>query len=142
MLRGPGRPRLRQERQALGLHGHRASDLRARAVGIEEVNENNLVILSSGPPAGTEVVTVGAIELWGRTSKSPVSTEEAPMRTIVKASSGFRWIVLFLAGASILALGFSFNSPRRRSTSSQSSLRRRSRSKPLHSATHRPRSRS
>ena len=35
------------------------------AVGIEEVNENNLVILSSGPPAGTEVVTVGAIELWG-----------------------------------------------------------------------------
>jgi hypothetical protein len=35
------------------------------AVGIKEVNENNMVILSSGPPAGTEVVTVGAIELWG-----------------------------------------------------------------------------
>jgi hypothetical protein len=35
------------------------------AVGIEEVNENNVMILSSGPPAGTEVVTVGAIELWG-----------------------------------------------------------------------------
>jgi hypothetical protein len=35
------------------------------AVAIEEVNENNVVILSSGPPAGTEVVTVGAIELWG-----------------------------------------------------------------------------
>jgi hypothetical protein len=35
------------------------------AVGIEEVNEDNVVILSSGPPAGTEVVTVGAIELWG-----------------------------------------------------------------------------
>ena len=35
------------------------------AVGIKEVNENNVVILSSGPPAGTEVVTVGAIELWG-----------------------------------------------------------------------------
>jgi hypothetical protein len=35
------------------------------AVGIEEVNENNVVILSTGPPAGTEVVTVGAIELWG-----------------------------------------------------------------------------
>jgi hypothetical protein len=35
------------------------------AVGIKEVNENNVLILSSGPPAGTEVVTVGAIELWG-----------------------------------------------------------------------------
>jgi hypothetical protein len=35
------------------------------AVGIKEVNENNVVILSSGPPPGTEVVTVGAIELWG-----------------------------------------------------------------------------
>jgi hypothetical protein len=35
------------------------------AVGIKEVNENSVVILSSGPPAGTEVVTVGAIELWG-----------------------------------------------------------------------------
>jgi hypothetical protein len=34
-------------------------------VGIEEVQEDNLMILSSGPPAGTEVVTVGAIELWG-----------------------------------------------------------------------------
>jgi hypothetical protein len=34
-------------------------------VGIREVQEDNLVILSSGPPAGTEVVTVGAIELWG-----------------------------------------------------------------------------
>ena len=35
------------------------------AIGIKEVSEDNLVILSSGPPAGTEVVTVGAIELWG-----------------------------------------------------------------------------
>jgi hypothetical protein len=35
------------------------------AVAIEEVDEDNLAILSSGPPAGTEVVTVGAIELWG-----------------------------------------------------------------------------
>ncbi len=35
------------------------------AVGIKEVDENNALILSSGPPAGTEVVTVGAIELWG-----------------------------------------------------------------------------
>ena len=35
------------------------------AVAITEVNENNVMILSSGPPAGTEVVTVGAIELWG-----------------------------------------------------------------------------
>jgi hypothetical protein len=35
------------------------------AVGIKEVQEDNLVILSSGPSAGTEVVTVGAIELWG-----------------------------------------------------------------------------
>jgi hypothetical protein len=35
------------------------------AVGIKEVQEDNLLILSSGPPAGTEVVTVGAIELWG-----------------------------------------------------------------------------
>jgi hypothetical protein len=34
------------------------------AVAIRTV-EDNLVILSSGPPAGTEVVTVGAIELWG-----------------------------------------------------------------------------
>jgi hypothetical protein len=34
-------------------------------VSIEEVQEDNLMILSSGPPAGTEVVTVGAIELWG-----------------------------------------------------------------------------
>jgi hypothetical protein len=35
------------------------------AVAITEVDENNVVILSSGPPVGTEVVTVGAIELWG-----------------------------------------------------------------------------
>jgi hypothetical protein len=35
------------------------------AVGIKEVQEDNLAILSSGPPADTEVVTVGAIELWG-----------------------------------------------------------------------------
>jgi hypothetical protein len=35
------------------------------AVGIKGVDENNVVILNSGPPAGTEVVTVGAIELWG-----------------------------------------------------------------------------
>lgn len=35
------------------------------AVKITEVNEKNVMILSSGPPAGTEVVTVGAIELWG-----------------------------------------------------------------------------
>ena len=35
------------------------------AVAITEVNERNVMILSSGPPAGTEVVTVGAIELWG-----------------------------------------------------------------------------
>jgi hypothetical protein len=34
-------------------------------VSIEEVQEDNLMILSSGPPAGTQVVTVGAIELWG-----------------------------------------------------------------------------
>ena len=27
--------------------------------------DGDLVTLSSGPPAGTEVVTVGAIELWG-----------------------------------------------------------------------------
>jgi hypothetical protein len=35
------------------------------AVRINEVDDNNLMILSAGPPAGTEVVTVGAIELWG-----------------------------------------------------------------------------
>jgi hypothetical protein len=35
------------------------------AIDIKEVRDDNLVILSSGPPAGTEVVTVGAIELWG-----------------------------------------------------------------------------
>jgi hypothetical protein len=35
------------------------------AVGIKEVGGDNRLILSSGPPAGTEVVTVGAIELWG-----------------------------------------------------------------------------
>jgi hypothetical protein len=35
------------------------------AVGIKEVPDDNQAILSSGPPAGTEVVTVGAIELWG-----------------------------------------------------------------------------
>jgi hypothetical protein len=35
------------------------------AVSIQEVDQNNLMVLSSGPPAGTEVVTVGAIELWG-----------------------------------------------------------------------------
>jgi hypothetical protein len=35
------------------------------AVGIKEVQKDNLLILSSGPPAGTDVVTVGAIELWG-----------------------------------------------------------------------------
>jgi hypothetical protein len=34
------------------------------AIGIKEV-QDNLVILSAGPPAGTQVVTVGAIELWG-----------------------------------------------------------------------------
>ena len=35
------------------------------AVGIKAVSGDNLAILSSGPPPGTEVVTVGAIELWG-----------------------------------------------------------------------------
>jgi hypothetical protein len=35
------------------------------AVSIKEVQEDKLAILSSGPRAGTEVVTVGAIELWG-----------------------------------------------------------------------------
>jgi hypothetical protein len=35
------------------------------AVAIKEVQEDKLAVLSSGPPAGTEVVTVGAIELWG-----------------------------------------------------------------------------
>jgi hypothetical protein len=35
------------------------------AVGIKETQDDNLVVLSSGPRAGTEVVTVGAIELWG-----------------------------------------------------------------------------
>jgi hypothetical protein len=35
------------------------------AVDIKEVRDDNLVVLNSGPPAGTEVVTVGAIELWG-----------------------------------------------------------------------------
>jgi hypothetical protein len=35
------------------------------AVAIKEVQEDKSAILSSGPPAGTEVVTVGAIELWG-----------------------------------------------------------------------------
>jgi hypothetical protein len=34
-------------------------------VGIKGVQEDNLMILSSGPPAGTEVVTVGAMQLWG-----------------------------------------------------------------------------
>jgi hypothetical protein len=38
---------------------------RRAAVAIKEVQQDNLMILSSGPPAGTEVVTVGAIELWG-----------------------------------------------------------------------------
>ena len=33
-------------------------------VGIKEIDDE-LMILSSGPPPGTEVVTVGAIELWG-----------------------------------------------------------------------------
>jgi hypothetical protein len=33
-------------------------------IGIKNV-EDNVAILSSGPPAGTRVVTVGAIELWG-----------------------------------------------------------------------------
>ena len=35
------------------------------AVGIKATQDDNMVVLSSGPPAGTEVVTVGAIELWG-----------------------------------------------------------------------------
>ena len=34
------------------------------SVGIKEV-QDNVVFLSAGPPAGTQVVTVGAIELWG-----------------------------------------------------------------------------
>jgi hypothetical protein len=34
------------------------------AIGIKEV-QDKLVILSAGPAAGTQVVTVGAIELWG-----------------------------------------------------------------------------
>lgn len=34
------------------------------AVTVKHV-DGDLVTLSSGPPAGTEVVTVGAIELWG-----------------------------------------------------------------------------
>lgn len=33
-------------------------------VKIEEIDDE-LMILASGPPPGTEVVTVGAIELWG-----------------------------------------------------------------------------
>jgi hypothetical protein len=33
-------------------------------VEIKEIDDE-LMILASGPPAGTEVVTVGAIELWG-----------------------------------------------------------------------------
>jgi hypothetical protein len=33
-------------------------------VTIKEV-QDNVVTLSAGPPAGTQVVTVGAIELWG-----------------------------------------------------------------------------
>jgi hypothetical protein len=33
-------------------------------VTIKEV-QGNVVTLSAGPPAGTQVVTVGAIELWG-----------------------------------------------------------------------------
>jgi hypothetical protein len=34
------------------------------AVKIKEVKDDQ-VLMSAGPPAGTEVVTVGAIELWG-----------------------------------------------------------------------------
>jgi hypothetical protein len=34
------------------------------AVTIKEI-QDNVVTLSAGPPAGTQVVTVGAIELWG-----------------------------------------------------------------------------
>jgi hypothetical protein len=34
------------------------------AVEIKEIDDE-LMILASGPPPGTEVVTVGAIELWG-----------------------------------------------------------------------------
>ena len=34
------------------------------AIGIKET-QDGVVIMSSGPPAGTQVVTVGAIELWG-----------------------------------------------------------------------------
>ena len=34
-------------------------------ISIKEVREDNQVILTSGPPAGTQVVTIGAIELWG-----------------------------------------------------------------------------
>jgi hypothetical protein len=34
------------------------------SVSIKEV-QDNVVTLSAGPPAGTQVVTVGAIELWG-----------------------------------------------------------------------------
>ena len=34
------------------------------AVTIKEV-QDNVVTLSAGPPVGTQVVTVGAIELWG-----------------------------------------------------------------------------
>ena len=34
------------------------------AVTVKQV-DGDVVTLSSGPPAGTEVVTVGAIELWG-----------------------------------------------------------------------------
>ena len=33
-------------------------------VTIKEI-QDNVVTLSAGPPAGTQVVTVGAIELWG-----------------------------------------------------------------------------
>ena len=34
------------------------------AVTVDEI-EGPLVTLSAGPPAGTEVVTVGAVEVWG-----------------------------------------------------------------------------
>jgi hypothetical protein len=37
----------------------------ARSAVIVKHVDGDVVTLSSGPPAGTEVVTVGAIELWG-----------------------------------------------------------------------------
>ena len=58
------RGHLRRGRRNLGLHDQRAAVFVREAIGVERI-DGDTAYLSEGPAAGTEVVTVGAAELFG-----------------------------------------------------------------------------